>query len=917
MQLVPLVRSIASAIFHRSQTEGEVEEELRAHVQNRADDLERSGLTRAEAERQARIEFGAHEKFKEECREATGVHFLHTLLQDLHFGLRMLRKSPGFTAVAILTLALGIGANTAIFSLINAVMLRTLPIQDPQSLLLLRWDAVRYPDTVASYSWSGCPHASNDPDYRAPSGCNFSYPMFEQIRSTQDIFSGVSAFAGSNERHISVGGQVTMADVQLVSGSFFSTLGTSASAGRLLDPKDDLPGAPHVVTLSYAYWQNHLGGEPSVIGKSIVLENTPFIVTGVAAQKFSGLDPGLPVDMWAPISSQDVLVPHFPKRTAQKSLWVQIIARCKPEVPLTQADSATNVIFVPGVTSGPGAVFKVADAPHVQLLSAARGLVTLRREFSEPLFLLMAAVGIILLIASANVAGLSISRAMARQQEMAVRFSLGATRARIARQLLTESFLLAGLAAFLGIVLAYWSSRALAAFLSANWYQPLAIDIHPDSAVLGFTIAVAMLTAILFGLAPSLHCARFALAPAMKGSARVFRGARGLAGRSFSLGSALVVVQVGLSVVVLSGAGLLVRTLVNLKTQNYGFDIRNVLLFYTDPALTGYKGDRLSLLYREMQDRLSALPGVTSASYSMFPLLSGGSMDTEYAPKDAPDATLSSDVLPVGPHFFETMRIPVLAGRAFVASDFETLAKPRLVVVNESLARRLFGQENPLGREFIEHGGGESYVIVGVVGDAKYTGLRGGIRPTAYVPHTGGFGAEFELRTAGDPEALAASIRSVAKQVNANILVSSVKTQIGQINQRLYQERLFAGLSSLFGALALLLACIGIYGLLSYEVTRRTREIGIRVALGAQKHEIRRMVAGQGLLLALAGAIIGVAGAAGLTRYLQTLLYGVKPIDPWTFTGAIILLCLVTLLACLNPTRRATRVDPMVALRYE
>jgi predicted permease len=917
MSLLTSLRSAASAVFQRKRVENDTDEELRAHVQNRADDLERKGFTRAEAERRARIEFGAHEKFKEECREATGAHFLQTLFQDLHFGVRMLRKSPGFTAVAILTLALGIGANTAIFSLINAVMLRTLPIRDPQSLLLLRWNAVRYPDTIASYSWGGCPNVSNDPDYRTPAGCSFSYPMFEQIRSKQDIFSGVSAFAGSNEIHVSMGGQVTMAQVQLVSGAFFSTLGASASAGRLLEPADDLPGAPHAVTLSYAFWQNRLGGDPSVAGKSIVLENTPFIVTGVAAPKFSGLDPGLSMDMWAAISSQDVLAPHFPKRTAQKSLWVQIIARRKPEVSVTKAESTTDALFVPGVTSGPGAVFKAADAPRVQLLNAARGLVTLRREFSEPLFLLMAAVGIVLLIACANVAGLSISRAMARQQEMAVRFALGATRTRIARQLLTESFLLAGLAAVLGIILAYWSSSALAAFLSANWYRPLAIDIHPDTDVLGFTIAVAVLTALLFGLAPSLHCVRFALFPAMKGSANVFRSVRGLARQSFSLGSGLVVVQVGLSIIVLSGAGLLVRTLVNLKTQNYGFDAHNVLLFYADPRLTGYKGDRLSLLYREMQDRLSALPGVTSASYSMFPLLSGASMDTQYAPKNAPDAKFSSDVLPVGPHFFETMRIPVLAGRAFVASDFETQAKPQLVVVNESLARRLFGQENPLGGELIEHGSEGSYVVVGVVGDAKYTGLRSGIRPTAYVPHTGGFGAEFELRTAGDPEALLTSIRRVAKQVNGDILISSVKTQIGQINQTLYQERLFAGLSSLFGALALLLACIGIYGLLSYEVTRRTREIGIRMALGAQKHEIRKMVAGRGLLLALAGAIIGVAGAAGLTRYLETLLYGVKPIDPWVFIGAIILLCLVALLACFNPTRRATRVDPMVALRYE
>jgi macrolide transport system ATP-binding/permease protein len=909
-------------LFRKEQAEKQLDAELRFHLEKQISDYIASGLTTEEARRHAQLDFGSLESIKQQTRESHRGNFLDALWQDAVFGTRVLRKNRSFTVIAVLTLALGIGANTTIFSLINAVMLRTLPIHDPQHLLLLRWDALHEPDTVASYFWGGCPNVSDDPDKHTPGGCTFSYPMFEQIRLSQDIFAGAAAFTGSNETHVSIDGHVSMAKVQLVSGTFFSILGMPISVGRSFSPTDDLPGAPHAATMSYTYWQTRFGGDSSIVGKSILLDNTPFTITGVAAPKFSGLDPGLPVDMWAPISSQDVLAPHFPKRTAEKSLWVQIIARLKPEVPIAKAESAVTVIFATGVTSGSAAIFKPGDSPRLQLFNAAHGLVSLHRAFSQPLYVLMAAVGIILLIACANVAGLSISRAMAREMEMAVRFSLGATRARIVRQLLTEGFLLATPAAALGIVLANWSSSLLATFLAANWYEPLRLDVRPDGIVLGFTIAITVFTALLFGLAPAFHCMHFAFIPSIKGGGKTIHSARNGTGRRFSFGSGLVVAQVGLSIVVLAGAGLLVRTLVNLETLNVGFDARNVLLFYMDPTLTSYKGERAPMLYRELQDHLSALPGVTSASYSMVPLLSGGGMDTQYAQQNAPDTAFSSDVLPVGPHFFETMHIPLLAGRTFVAADFDKNAQPVPVVINESLAKRLFGKEDAVGREFIEPEPESNThdIVLGVVGDAKYTGVRREIRPTAYVPLNQGFiqfGAEFELRTSGDPLALVSTVRTTLSNADANILISHLQTQTGQIDQALYQERLVASLSSVFGTLALLLACIGIYGLLSYEVTRRTREIGIRIALGAQQHEIRRLVASRGLLLTLAGAAIGVAGAAAVTRYLQTLLYGVKPLDPWIFMGAVGLLALVALLACYSPARRATRVDPMVALRYE
>ncbi len=858
--------------------------------------------------------FGNVTRVKEETREVWSIVWLEQLLQDVRYGLRMLRKNPGFTAVAVLTLALGIGANTTIFSLINAVMLRTLPVRDPQHLLILRWTALHDPTTTASYFWSGCPDAANG-STNTPEGCSFSYPMFEQIREERNIFSAVSAFTGPNQLHVTANGRVSTATGQLVSGDFFSTLGVRPIMGRTLEPMDDVLGAQPAAVLSYDFWQNRFGGDPSIVGKSVLLENTPFTVVGVAVPGFSGVDPGLPTDTWTPVSSQALIAPHLPKTTAINSLWIEILARLDLGVSTSQAQSALAVIFAAGSTSGPSAIFKPADLPRIELRSAARGLVSLRQEFSQPLFLLMASVGIILLIACANVAGLSLARAASRRQEMAMRLTLGATRGRIVRQLLTESLLVATAGAAMGILLAYWGASVLAAFLAKNWYMPVELDVHPDRMVLGFTIGVAVFTGVLFGLAPALRSRRVDLAPALKGTGG--KASAVLGRRRLGFGSFLVVAQVALSVVVLAGAGLLVHTLVNLETLNFGFDTRNLLLFYADTTMTHAKDGQSTILYRQLQDRLSALPGVTSASYSMVPLLSGSNMDSVFALPESPDKSVESNVLPVGPRFFETMHVPLLAGRAFASTDFVTQTKPEPAVVNEAFIRRLMGKGNSLGRQFIEPGLDTPRIIIGVVRDAKYSYVRSEPPPTVYVPLREEGGAEFELRTAGDSSAFVSGVRGAVSQVNSSILVSHVKTQTEQIDRSLYQERLVASLSALFGALALLLACIGLYGMLSYEVARRTHEIGIRMALGAQQRQVLRLIVRQGLVLAFTGAVIGVAAAAGVTRYLQSLLYGVQSTDPYTFADVVAVLALVATMACYIPARRATKVDPMVALRHE
>ena len=906
-------RSWLRGLAQRSQMERDMDAELRFHLEAFAEDLVRIGIPREEALRRARIEFGGVERAKEECRDARGVRLLETLLQDLRYGLRLLSKSPGFTAVAVITLALGIGANTAIFSLINAAMLRPLPVPEPGRLVMLQYAAREDPNVMGGYFW-GCPGKADPADHK---GCSFSHPMYEQIHAQQTVFSGLSAFV-PDEVHMDAEGRRSMVSGDFVGGDFFSTLSLGAELGRTLDPADDKPGAAPVAVLRYGYWRSQFGGDPSVIGKSVSLEGVAVTIVGVVAQGFSGLEAGIPDDIWLPLASQPTLLPKRFRWDMPNSVWTGMVGRLKPGVGKAKAESAITAIFTPSVTTGPDAMFKPADAPRIELPELNRGIGSLRREFSKPLFVLMAAVGIILLLATANIGGLMLTRGVSRCREIAVRLALGAPRSRILRQLLTESLLLAAAAAAFGTLLAYWGAHSLATFLASNWRERLEIDVHPDLSVLAFTATISVLAAILFGLAPSLLGTRVDLTQALKGSSENLSFGRHGEKRRLGLGSALVVGQVVLSVILVSGAGLLIHTLIRLETMNVGFEARNVLLVDVDPNIRDLKDPRIPRLCRDLQARFTALPGVISASYSMVPLLSGANMDTMFSsPGASKESAISSDLLPVGTKFFETMHIPLLAGRTFKGEDFQSNAKPSPIIVNQRLAQRLFGKGLPVGQFFGDPESKEAgYEVIGVVADAKYDALRKEIRATAYVPLKLG-GGSFELRTSGDLRALIPAVRAAIRDVKPDIVVTRIQTQIEQIERTLYQERLFAGLSSLFGLLALALACIGLYGLLSYEVTRRTREIGIRMALGAPHREIRSLVAKRGLLLTLSGAVIGIAVAAGVTRYLETLLYGVRPTDPWTFVGAVILLGIVALVACYLPARRAMRVDPIVALRYE
>jgi predicted permease len=618
------------------------------------------------------------------------------------------------------------------------------------------------------------------------------------------------------------------------------------------------------------------------------------------------------VDLWA---SQGQNIPmgalHWVKVSDASHWWLTIVGRLQPGVSRMQAQAALNVWFVNGATHREQPLWKKTDDPRLTLLSAQKGLVGIRDEFGEPLTLLMTAVSIVLLIACANVAGLMLARGAAREKEMAVRLALGAGRRRVIRQLLTESLLLSFAGAALGALLAYTGAIRLAAFFSENAYEPLQIDLHPDVPVLLFAVSVAVLTGIGFGLAPAFRGSRANPATELKGNSSTTTRHRRL-----SLGSGLVVFQVALSVVVLSGAGLLLRTLEKLHSISPGFDTQNLLLFSIEPELAGYKEQRIPELYANLQRRLAALPGVLNVSYSSGALLAGGIWSEDvHIEGQADKSTVETQMLAVGPDFFTTMKIPLTLGRVLRPEDMS--GKPSVAIVNKAFVRRFIGGKNPIGLHF---GGGDAkdqqWAIVGVVSDTKYQNLRSTEAPTAFIPLAEG-GTTFALRTAITPAGMMPTVRSIVNETDSNLPVIRMRTQSEAIDQLLFNERLIARLFGLFGSLGLVLACIGLYGLLSYEVAQRTREIGIRTALGAQRRDVWLLVLRQGLMLVFCGAAAGIAVAIGVTRLLDSLLYGVHSTDAITLTAVAGLLVIVGIAACLLPAQRAVSVDPMQALRTE
>jgi putative ABC transport system permease protein len=891
------------ALFRRKEVESELDDELRFHFEQHVEKYVGAGVKREEAVRRARLSFGGVDQVKEECRDSRGVHFLETLVQDIRYALRILGRTPVITAIAILSLGLGIGANTAIFSLIDSVMLRFLPVQKPEQLVqLLR----------------------TSPPTEFVRTSSFTNPLWEQVRDHQDVFYG--AFAWSQTQFdLAQGGAVRNANGIFASGGYFAALGVRPAAGRLFVPGDDRRGCPGVAVLSYGFWQDHFGGAQNAIGSTLSLDHLPFQIIGVSAPGFYGVDPGQKIDVAIPICAS-ALFDGKESRIDQRSWWwLSVAGRLKQGISREQLSTRLDVLS-PQVFGG--AVpqdWAPADQESflkLRLLSvpAATGTSDLRQQFGQPLTILMAVVGLVLLIACANIASLMFARGVARSKEMAVRKALGASRMRLIRQLLTECILLSSAGALLGILFARWGSALLLRFISTA-HNNVYLDLSLDGRVLAFTGAVAVLTGILFGLLPAFRSTRVSLTSAMKGAGAEDsdRHVR------FRPGKWIVASQVAMSLVLLVVAGLFLRSIVKLVTLDIGFDRTNVLIVNTNLKTANIPKGQWLASYEDIESRLRALPGVISVSRSMMTPISNFEWNN-YIKADTPNAPTGEASLAyfnsISPGYFDTLRTPLLAGRGFNANDTKT--SPQVVIVNETLARRFFSTANPVGKSFrlaADPGKPEPLVqIVGLVKDSKYESLREDTYATAFFPITqipeGDQDENFELRTAIPPSGLALAVQDEVARVNKSIPLE-FHTLAQQVDDSLVQERLLATLSVFFGALALLLAAIGLYGALSYLVNQRRTEFGIRMALGARPVSILRLVLTDLTAVLLGGVAAGVAVSMAAVGVLQKLLFGLAPRDSLTMTAAVGLLAAVAFLAAYLPARRAMRADPMAALRYE
>ena len=895
--------------FHR-----DFEEEMQHHLKLSAQAHAEAGRSPEEARFAAKRELGNALRLREESRDMWGWTFLETLLQDLRYGFRQLGRAPGLTAVIVLSLALGIGANTAIFSVINAAMLRMLPVQNPGQLVQIGFQGRHGGESFV--------------------GESFSYPLFKELREHNQVFSDISAFNywdsfDAYPVNSGSGGSGQAVKGQLVSANFFSLLGVNAVIGRTFAPDEDNGAGAHpVAVISYALWSRLFARGPAVVGKKLGIEDTTFTIIGVAPAHFSGVNPGRNCEVWVPISMQPLVAPsEFDLLTSKDTNWLSLMARLKPSVSPEQARAGLDVPYQRLLHQHDVSDWSEQDRQdffthHIVLLPAAQGTNYLRKEFSRPLFLLTGMVALVLLIACANVANLLLARANVRQREIAVRLALGAGRRRLVRQLLTESVLLALMGGALGVLFAYWGSPVLVA-LMAQGHSQITLDVHPDPSVLGFTLLVALVTGVAFGLAPALRATRINSYQSPQAGSRQQTVSR--AGRN--LGRALVICQVSLSLVMIVGAGLLVRTFRNLETLDPGFSRDRILLFGLDPTKAGYKDERAAQLREQVQERIQQVPGVRSASFSFLTPISGGGWDNyaRYVEGYTPRLGENMDIYinAVGTRLFETLGIPLILGRDFGAQD--KAGSAMVAEINQTMAHRFFGNRNPIGRHF---GWGKSsdkqqYEIIGVVGDAKYLSLRETVPPTAYlyIPQLpqamSPRDVTFEVRSAAPPLSLVPQVRSLLQSIDSRLTASEVNTLAEQVNSSLYQEKLVSTLSSFFGVLALALACIGLYGIMAYAVARRTNEIGVRMALGAQRSRILQMVLREALLMAVIGVAIGLPAAWAATRSISSMLYGLKSTDPLTIIAATFLMSAVAALAGYLPARRASRVDPMVALRYE
>jgi macrolide transport system ATP-binding/permease protein len=901
--------------FGRRRREEELREELQFHLDEEAAEVGHDA---------ARRELGNLTLLREDTRSAWGWTLIEQFAQDLRYAFRTMGANKLFSLLAIVSLALGIGANTAIYSFMDSILLRALPVAEPESLVVLNWHAKQVPKwgSFVMHSINGATY--DDPKSGTTSGI-FPYPAFELFQKNDAIFSSVFAYRPAWDLNVASKGQAGLARGEYVSGDYFRALAVSPAAGRLIIPDDDRPGASPVVVISFALSQRRFGGPANAAGQSILVNNLPFTVAGVAPPGFFGVDPGAAPDVYFPMhanlsmAATDQSGAQAAEYLDQNYYWIEVMARLRTGVSLTQAQAALAPQFQTWVASTASTDAERANLPALVTNPGAGGLDSLRRQYSQPLYVLLALVGLILAIACANVANLLLARSAARRREIALRLSVGAGRFRVIRQLLTESVFLASLGGLLGVAFAIWGIRFLTLLL-ANGDDHFTLHAELNWRVLGVALALSLLTGVLFGLAPAMQSTRVDVISVMKETrAGQPVGRRGL--RRISLSHALVVGQIAVSLLMLVAAGLFVRTLSNLQSIELGFNRENLLLFQLDARKAGHKDPEITAFYGDLLARFRAIPGVREASVSNEPLLEAGfglSLMIHGKPADG-----SNRILVVGPSFMKTMQIPLLAGRDI--DDRDQPGSPAVAVVSELFAKVNFGDENPLGQHvMLQPRPGRpprDMEIVGVVKNARYGGLRDEARPVMYIPYNQGFPPPqdmvYELRTAGNPLAHVNAVREIVRQADSRVPLAYVQTQTAEIDQTINQEIVFAQLCTAFAILALVIASVGLYGTVSYNVARRTGEIGIRMALGAQRARVVSMILRQVFILAAVGLAIGVPAAFGTSRLVESFLYGMKPNDPLAITAAVVILLAAAILAGYAPARRASRIDPMVALRHE
>ena len=846
--------------------------------------LEEGGKLGVESRRQ----FGNITSLKEESRSMWTFAFLEQFTQDLRYGVRTMAANPLFTATAVLSLALGIGANTAIYSFMDAILLRALPVPLPEQLVIAQWHAPLRPPVVTSINGSAGRYGKE-----GTISPNFPFSAYEILHSEKDTFSTLFGYTYTQNFNVITGGQAESIPGGFVSGNYFSGLGVAPAAGRLIDASDDRAGAPATVALTYPYWQRRFNGNPAVVGQSILVNDLFFTVVGVAAPGFFGVDPQSSPAIFLPIHAIPILAINPTDEARLRFLddhfyWIEMMGRLRPGVGIERAQTAMRTRFH-AFAAGTAATPKDAEVlPELSLEEGGSGLDSQRQQYSKPLYVLMTMVGLILAIACANLANLLRARAAARRREIAVRLSLGASRGRILRQMLTESVLLSVAGGTLGLGVALAGIRFIT-WLLANGREQFTLRAALNWPVLFFTFALAVAVGVLFGLAPAIQSTKIDFTPALKQN----RLQGSSAPRRFRprLGQALIVLQIAVSLLLVIGAGLFVRTLANLHAIDVGFNRENLLLVSINGRQAGYKEARLARFYSGLLDRFREIPGVRAASASNFPLVARYINDARVVilGRAAQPGDPNARILNVDPAFLETMQIPVLLGRGLAPGD---LASHTVAVINQKFASTFFGSENPIGRRFsLSNPSNPLFQIVGVAKAAHYNSLQEEVPPVVYVPYTqnlirlGQF--FFELRTAGPPLNAAMAVRRIVHDASPNVSITEITTQSQRMDQTISQERTFAELGSCFAALALLIACVGLYGAMAYAVARRTGEIGIRMALGAQTRGVIWMVLREVLAISAVGALLGYGAARLTTRFVGSFLFGLRPNDPLTNAAAI------------------------------